>query len=165
MRLRVIPSSARGDALQAEENEDQAAENRMVSAPPSFQHVADDRAVFAGGGIVVIAVQKNLIDGVADFSLRGFDQSHAQVFRREVHAVEVARDAALRGQDHDRGGVRVLVLGGVVLILEADSLGEGVDGVGRAGQEMPAGGGVGASVALEVFVLSWRRRVAGFPAD
>ena len=43
------------------------------------------------------------------------------------------------------------LLRGVVLILEADGLGQGVDGFGGAGQEVPAGGGARTSVALEVF--------------
>jgi hypothetical protein len=41
----------------------------------------------------------------------------------------------------------------IVLILEADSLGECVDRVGGSGEEMPAGRGARASVALEVFLL------------
>src|SRR6266576_1178252 len=51
MRLHVIPSFTRGDSLQAEENEDQGADEQDGQRAAHFQHVADDRAVFAGGGI------------------------------------------------------------------------------------------------------------------
>ena len=56
-------------------------------------------------------------------------------------------------QHHDGGGVRVLVDLGIVLILEADGFGERVDRVRLAGQEMPAGGGAGTAVALEIVLL------------
>src|SRR5579864_2150576 len=111
MRFGVIPSFARSDSLQAEKDEDQAADEQDGQRATQLQHVADDRAIFAGGGIVVIAVQKNLIDRVADFSLRGFDQSHTQIFRWEVDAVEIARDADLRSEKRGSGGVWVVVFG------------------------------------------------------
>ena len=101
----------------------------------------------------MVAVQKNLVSQVSNLVLRRFDQAHAQIFRRKIDSVEVARNAALGRQDHDGRGVRVLIAGGVVLILKADSLGEGVDRVGRACQEVPAGGGAGTPVALEVVRL------------
>ena len=59
-------------------------------------------------GIVVIAVQQHLIDDVADLVLRGLDQSQPQIFRRKFHAIEVLRDASLRRQHHNGGGVREL---------------------------------------------------------
>ena len=56
-------------------------------------------------------------------------------------------------QHHDGGGVRVLVDPGIVLILEADGLGERVDRLRRSGQEMPAAGCAGTAVALEIVLL------------
>src|SRR5579859_105373 len=123
----VIPRFAGRDLLQTDEDENQSAEEQNRDAAAELQHVADDCAVFSGGRIVVIAVEENLIDRIADLAFGSLDQAHTEVFRGKFYPVEVARDAALRSEDHDRCGVRVLVLGGVVLILKADGFGERVD--------------------------------------
>src|ERR1700722_1648980 len=46
--------------------------------------------------------------------------------------------------------MRELIQPGVILVLEADGLGERVDRFGGAGEEMPAGGGAGAAIAFYV---------------
>src|SRR5579864_44137 len=139
--------------LQPEQNQQERAQHQDGEGSSKPQHVGYDRAVFSGGGIVVIAVEQDLIYCVADLALRGFYQPHAEVFRRKIHAVEIARDAALRRQHHDGGGVCVLVDFGIVLILKADGFGERVNRLRGAGQEVPAGRGAGTTVALEVVLL------------
>src|SRR5271169_1201592 len=148
-RCSLSRNPPRSGFVEPEKNEQQTTEEQDGESCSQPQNVADNRAIFAGGGIVVIAVEQHLIDGVADLALRGFDQTHAQVFRRIIHAVEIARDAALRSEHHDGGGVRVLVDLGIVLILEADGLGQCVDRLRGSGEEMPAGRSAGTAVALE----------------
>src|ERR1700736_3004833 len=70
-------SSRRGQFLQPEENEEEQSQHQNGDSSSQPQNVAHDRAVFSGCGIVVIAVEQHLIDGVADLALRGFHQSHA----------------------------------------------------------------------------------------
>src|SRR6476660_6234200 len=67
---RFIPSLVRRGAIQTDENKEQAADEENRQSGAQLQHVADDRAVFSGSWIVVIAVQEHLIDGVADLALR-----------------------------------------------------------------------------------------------
>src|SRR5215470_5374565 len=67
----LTPSCPRRNALQSEQHEKQ---NRQPCA--NFQHVADDRAVFSSRGIVVIAVEQYLIDGVANLVLGSLHQAH-----------------------------------------------------------------------------------------
>ena len=101
----------------------------------------------------MIAVEQHLVDRIADFALRGLHQTHAQIFRRIIHAVEISRDAPLRRQHHDGRGVRILLDLGIVLILKADSFRERIDRLRGSGQEMPAGSRAGASIALEIILL------------
>src|SRR5580765_4960900 len=55
--------AARCCFFQAEEDQDHSAEQKNCQHSTDFQHVGHDRAVFSGGGVVVIAVKENLIDG------------------------------------------------------------------------------------------------------
>ena len=55
-----------------------------------------DEAVLPGLRVVVVAEQQRLIDERADLAFRRFDQRQPQVARRELDAVEVARDVARR---------------------------------------------------------------------
>ena len=95
----------------------------MVAAAAEPQNVRHHRPIFSGLGIVVIAVEQHRIHGVADLALRRFHEAHAQILGRKIHAIEVARDAALRRQHHDGRGVRILIALGIVLILKADGFG------------------------------------------
>src|SRR5579872_4586233 len=144
----VLQSSSGGGAVQAPEDENESAEKNDGGYGGEAENVGDDCAIFSGLRIVVIAIEQNRIDSVADFALGGFDEAHAQILGREIDAIEIARDAALRCEHHDGSGVGELIALDVVLILEAHGLGEGVDGFGPAGKEVPSGGGVGAAVTF-----------------
>ena len=65
----------------------------------------------------MIAIQQHLIHGVADLALGSLHQSHAQIFGRKINTVKITRDAALRGEHHDRGGVRELLDLRIVLMI------------------------------------------------
>src|SRR5580692_5952583 len=92
-QFRLVPALVRRGAIQADENKEQSADEDDRETGTQLQHVAHDRAVFSGCRIIVIAVQQHLIDGVSDLALRSFDEAHAQIFGREIDAVEIARDA------------------------------------------------------------------------
>ena len=94
----------------------------------------------------------------ADSLVRRLDQSEPQIARRELDAEEVARDVALRRQHLDRRAVRVLLDRRVVGVAEADRVGQRLIDASRAGQEVPAVGGVRPAVALEVGRLLLRRQ-------
>src|ERR1700722_10401931 len=82
--------SSRHGAIQTYHDQQKSSEDQNRGGSRQPQNVDDDGSVFSSGRIVVVTVEKHLIDGVADFSLRGLDQSHAQIFWRKIHAVEVA---------------------------------------------------------------------------
>ena len=84
-------------------------------------------AVAAGGRIVVVAEQQELIDRRADAVLRRFHEAELEVARGELDAEEVARDDAARGQHGEAGGVGELVALRVVAVAEADRRREPLD--------------------------------------
>src|SRR6266566_485218 len=62
-------------------------------------------AVGGARGIVVVAEKQDVVDGRADFPVGGVHQSQPHVAAGIFHAVEVARDAAVGGQDHHTAGM------------------------------------------------------------
>src|SRR5216683_4294678 len=82
--------------IQPPQDKNQTAEQKDGCSGRQPQDVRYYGAIFPGLRIVVIAVEQNSIDSVADFALRSFHQSHAQIFGWKIHTVKVARDAALR---------------------------------------------------------------------
>src|SRR5258708_18317304 len=99
--------------------------------------MADEGGVVAGAGIVVIAVEENLIPDVADAVLRRLHQAEAQILRRELDSVEVSRNVAVGRGHNDRSGVGVLFGLRVKLIFEAHRSSERIGLVKFAGQEVP----------------------------
>src|ERR1041385_35114 len=125
-------------------------------------------AVLAGDGIVVVAEEENGVGGGADLVRRRLDERQAHVARLILEAVEVARDAPARGQDHERGGVRELVALRVVGVLEAGDVRNLADGRLRPGEEVPGAHRLEAAVALHIFLFLRRgvaRGVARIDAD
>ena len=112
------------------------------AAPAAPHQVHGDRAVLAGRRIVVEAEQENLVHRRADLIARRLHQAQADIARRILHAVEILRYPALRGQDHDGAGVSVLVGLRVVLVMEPDGIGQRADVSLVAGEKVPAIGGV-----------------------
>src|SRR5258708_16637028 len=110
--------------------------------------MADEGGVVAGAGIVVIAVEENLIPDVADAVLRRLHQAEAQILRRELDSVEVSRNVAVRREHNDRSGVGVLFGLRVKMILGSHRSGERIYLVSFAGQGVPTLIGVRSTVAL-----------------
>src|SRR2546426_2968322 len=117
-------------AFQSEHDEQESAQNQNRRRSRQAQNVGDDGAVLSARRIIVVAVEQHLIDRIANLPLRRFDQAHPQILGWKIHTIEVARDATLRSQHHDRGRVRELVDLRIVLILEAYRPGQRVDGIG-----------------------------------
>ena len=64
----------------------------------------------------------------------------------------------MRGQHHHTTGMRKLLPGGVVGIVEAHRLGQALDSFGRASEKMPAVDGAGTPIAPHVLRLFGRRQ-------
>ena len=86
----------------------------------------------------MIAVEQQLIDGVADPAGRRLDQRELHVARRVVDAEEVARQPALRRRDDDAARMRELLRLVVPREVEARRVGQRLDRRLVAGQEVPA---------------------------
>src|SRR5213592_2877302 len=123
-------------------------EERERAAGPHRAH--DERAVLAGGGVVVEAEEEELIDRRADLARRGLDQPQAEIARRRLDAVEVARDGTPRRRHDGHRDVRELPPRRVGGVAEADRAREAVDRRLLARQEVPARGGVEPSVARQL---------------
>jgi hypothetical protein len=130
---------------------------RTATGAGEAQHVHDHQAVAPGGRVVVEAVEQELVDRAPDALVRGLDQPQAQVARRVLDAVEVARQPARRRQHDHARRVRVLAGLGVVGVAEADRVGQRADLELLADQEAPAvlGGG---TVVLAQVALALRAR-------
>src|ERR1035438_8799130 len=79
-------------AIQPPQDKDQTSKQKNRGRGRQAQDVRHHGAVFSGLGIIVIAVEEHCVDSVANFALRGFDQSHSQIFGRKIHTVKVTRD-------------------------------------------------------------------------
>ncbi len=84
---------------------------------------------------------------------RGFYQPQPHVAWSILNAVKVPSQLSLRGQHHNAVGMRKLVPGGVVGIVEAYRLAQALDSLGRAGEKMPAIDCTGTPVAPHVLCL------------
>src|SRR5207248_2620342 len=82
-----------------------------------------------------------------------------QVAWSVIDTVEISRDAAFRGGDHQPAGVSELFAVRVVGVAEAKSASESFDGGLIAGQEVEAACRSRAAVALHVAVLFLEREV------
>ncbi len=109
----------------------------------------------------MIAKQQELIDGGADAVGSRFHQAQTQLPRGIGEAVEVAGQLALRGHDHEPGGVRKLVCGSIVGIPKTHGRSQPLDRLRLAGEEMPAVGCPRTAVALQVLRLFRCRHCRG----
>jgi hypothetical protein len=104
-------------------------------------------------GVVSVAVEQELVYGRADPALPGLDQRQAQRARIVLHAEQVTRNLAFRGEDEQDGRVGVLVPVLEIAVSKADGVGEHIDRPGVTGQEVPALGGLGDSVGPQIVLL------------
>ena len=131
---------------------------RTVAAPRDPDRAHDREAVAAGHRVVVIAVEQQRVDRRADLSRRRLDDAEAQIARSVFDAEQILRQPAVGREDDDAARMRVLFRLRVPGVAEAGGLRQPIDLRLIAGQEMPAFGGAGAPVALEVDGLLRRRR-------
>src|SRR5450432_2336661 len=89
-RLRLI------GRLAAKQYEDQPAQNQYGRDTSQAQHIHNDRPVFPCRRVVVVAIEQHLIDKGADFVFRSFNETEAEIFGRELNAVEIFRNLPLR---------------------------------------------------------------------
>ena len=118
--------------------QDEAAEGGDGQEASEPHEVEDRGAVAAGLGVVLVAVEQDLVDGGADLPARRVHQREAEVLRRVLDAEEVVGDLPLGGRHEDPGGVGELLRLHVPHVAEADRLREAVHGLLRPGQEVPA---------------------------
>ena len=163
--LSALPPPAR---IAAQSDHDCHSAHYQKSRGGNPQQVHGDRAVLTGRRIVVETEQENFIDRRADLIVRRLHQSQADIARRILDAVEILRHPALRGEDHDGAGVGVLVGLRVVLVMEADGVGNRAHVGLLAGEKVPAIGGAGPAIAAQIVRLLRRRyfrRILGIEAD
>jgi hypothetical protein len=125
-----------------------------------------ERRVPALRGVVLVAGLQHLIERRPDPAAAGLDDRHPEVARRIADPVEVAGDNALGGEHERDGVVRELLAGLVVLVAEADRIGEVArrrTAVRHRRPERPVGRGGAVAGEREHAVLSLReqRRVLG----
>ena len=101
----------------------------------------------------MITVKDELVDRVARLSLRRFEQRQAERLRVVLDPVEIPGDMAVGGADECPGSVQELPGSWIILVVEADGLGQRGDVLLRPGQEVPAVTGFRLSIGLEVGCL------------
>src|SRR5208282_3490073 len=69
-----------GIAVGAEHDEHESSQNQHRCQAGQLQNVGDDRPIFPGAGIVVIAIKKHLVADIAHSVLRSLHQAQAQIF-------------------------------------------------------------------------------------
>ena len=114
-------------------------------APTCITRVATSD-VAAAVRVVVVAIEKDPIDGGDRPPVRGLEEAEADVLGRVLEPVQVAGDLAVGLQDQDDRRVRELLLALDVVVLEADGIGDAVDVGVVAEEERPARVRLGAAV-------------------
>jgi hypothetical protein len=114
---------------------------RARGAPPGPQNRQRARdlqyveRVGSAGAIVAEAIEQHAADRRPGPALRRLVDPHLQGERQKRHAVQVAGDLALGGEQDERGGVVVEIVD--FLVLEARGPGDGLDRFGIGGQKTP----------------------------
>src|SRR5712692_2854653 len=121
-----------------------------------IMNVHDHQGVLAAGRVVVVAVQQDLVRRRADPAIGRFHQPQAQIARRIVDSVEIPRHPAHWRQQHDGAAVRILVGHGVVDVVEADGVGQGLASPFLTGEEVPALFSARAAVTFQIRLLLGR---------
>src|SRR5439155_13471397 len=114
-------------------------------------------------GVVLRAVQQNLIDRRADLSLRCLDQAKSQVSAGVLNPVEVSCEVAIWSQHHDARRVKVLFGLRIVVVSKADRLRQLANRRLVTGQKMPASAGVRPAIKPDIdgFLCGSKRRFFG----
>src|SRR5206468_567393 len=88
--------------------------------------------------VVVVAEEEDLLREPSDAVTGGLDEAQLEVARRVLHAVEVAREAAIRREHHDAARVGELAALLIEEVAEPRGAGQGGDRRLVAGEEAPA---------------------------
>src|SRR2546425_7489980 len=146
----------------APKNQDSAdnAENRQDTAEPD--DLENRSAVPCARRVVVIAIQQDVIDGRADPSGRRVHEAEAHVAPGIFDAVEVARNAAVRGKNHNPARVSEQTGLRIEGQTEICGLGRRVNRFLRAGEEMPTGIRFRSAEAGQGFLLLFRSHLRSF---
>src|SRR5215471_6524957 len=132
-----------GQAVAAEHDDQESAQQQDGGQRAEPQNVKNHRSVASLSGVIVEAVQHELVHHIfANLALGSFDQTQLYVARKIFNAVVVLRQAAVGREQHDAAGVRKrldlrLWVPGVT---EADRVSQGVNLVLAASQEVPSFG-------------------------
>src|SRR5215472_12724690 len=104
--------------LAAPENPNPSHDRKNGEDAAKADDLENGSAIGGARGIVVVAEKQDVVDGRRDLPLGGVHQSQAHVAAGVFHAVEVARDAAIGGQDHHAAGMRKEI--GFLIKVEAE---------------------------------------------
>src|SRR5215471_4196199 len=152
----------------AKHDEHESAQYNNGSQSTDPQNVEYRGAISALPGIVVIAIQQQLVYDSANLPLRCLNNSQPELARGILYSVAVLRDVTVRGKQHDATGMRVLLRIRVPGITEAERLGQCVNLLLLAHQEVPTLVGAGAAVTFHISVFTLQRslrRIARIKAD
>src|SRR6266576_2171209 len=108
------------------QNSSDQAKNRQHAAQPD--QLENRRAIGGRRGVVLIAKKEHVVGGRADFSLRGVYEAEAHVPARVFNPIEVARDAAVRGEQEDAARMGEEICFGAEAIAKVGGLGDAIDG-------------------------------------
>src|ERR1700756_5035644 len=101
------------------ENQNTRHDRKDRQNPAGEKYPENGGTVTGGRRVVLETVEQQMIDGIADFACGSVHQSEPNVSRRIFHAIEIARDAPVRRQQHDSASVRenpALLIEGVAKI-------------------------------------------------
>src|SRR5262249_35446259 len=107
----------------------------------------------SGRRIVVIAEEKDVVDGGTDFPRGGINETETHIAAGEFHSIEIAGNVAAGSEQQNSAGVGEVVVLGVEAIAEIGGRGNGFNGFARASEEMPSGSGFRAAEVFERRVL------------
>src|SRR5581483_12365555 len=88
-RARAETSSRASLPLLAQQPADDERKHQHRGGAGQLYHAPHEQTVFAGHGIVTVAVQQDAIDRRSDLAVRRFDQRETQIFRRILDAVKI----------------------------------------------------------------------------
>src|SRR5579859_7375835 len=145
-------------ALARPHHREEAPEQDERHASAEAHHVHRDERVLLPLRVVVVAEEQQLLGRRDRAALGGLEQAEAHVAGGGLDAVEVAREVALGREQVDRRGVRVLLLARVVVVLEADRLGDLADVRLVAREKVPALGATARARVLADHLRALLRR-------
>src|SRR5260370_24305778 len=135
----LVQTALPGCQLVAAEHDDhESAQQQNGGRGADPQNVENRRSILTLGWIVVVAIQQHFVHHVPNLAPGRFNQSQLYIPGRVFNPVVVLGHAAIWREQHDAAGVRELLNLRVPRVTEAHGLGQRVNLVFAAGQDMPA---------------------------